>query len=689
MSAGRSAAAEAEHSRHMAAAHLRAAEAERARADAFAAGGRGETLTGQVLDRLTARRFVVLHDRHWPGTRRSNIDHLVVGPSGVFVVDTKSWAGTVAVGGGMLSCDGEARDDEVDKVLAQAEAVEDVLTVDGLAPLEVVPLMAFSRAHGLSARLGRVRLTSPDLLAGLVVERGHRLTDGQVDLLARRLEEACPPARAPSTRSTVLPPVVVPHQPAAADALFDDADLDRAELEAAQREPIEKWMTFLHPDQVRLVRRGFNGPSRIRGPAGTGKTVVGLHRAAYLASAKPGPILFTTFVKTLPVVLERLYRRMAPDTADRVEFAGLHGWSYRLLADRGVTFRYDPSRAETCFSRAFSNWPGRRWLVGPSAPFSYWRDEIQSVIKGRGLIHFEEYAALSRTGRKTRLSEDERACVWELHTAYDGLLREYGIVDHNDLLAMALASVRDRSVEPSYAAVIADEVQDLNLLGAQLLHALVGDAPDGLTLVGDGQQAIYPGGYTLAEAGIHVAGRAAVLRTNYRNTREILAYATRLVASDEFADLEAQLEAGERDVTVVRDGPEPVEVTATEEEQDAVLLSALSAAHGEGVRLGDMAVLTATNALAGRFAKVLRDGGFPTISLEAYDGESTDRVKVGTVKRAKGLEFARVFLPAVTRPDGGDTDADAATLERLERERREYFVGMTRARDYLWVGVAE
>src|SRR5665648_917488 len=112
-------------------------------------------------------------------------------------------------------------------------------------------------------------------------------------------------------------------------------------------------MSFLHPSQAKLVRRSFNGPSRIRGPAGTGKAVGGLHRAAYLARTRPGRVLVATFVKTLPEVMRSQLTRMAPDVVDRVEFTGVHRRALRLLNDRGVTVRLDDAKARAAFDRAW------------------------------------------------------------------------------------------------------------------------------------------------------------------------------------------------------------------------------------------------------------------------------------------------------------------------------------------------
>src|SRR3546814_14156524 len=78
------------------------------------------------------------------------------------------------------------------------------------------------------------------------------------------------------------------------------------------------------PDQRSVVQQRYSGPARVRGSAGTGKTVVALHRAAELAQRYNDdselPILFTTFIKTLPLVFEQLYDRLPNAVPNRVRF---------------------------------------------------------------------------------------------------------------------------------------------------------------------------------------------------------------------------------------------------------------------------------------------------------------------------------------------------------------------------------
>src|SRR5665648_343356 len=232
-------------------------------------------------------------------------------------------------------------------------------------------------------------------------------------------------------------------------------------------------MSFLHPSQAKLVRRSFNGPSRIRGPAGTGKTVVGLHRAAYLARTRPGRVLVATFVKTLPDVLRHMLTRMAPDVVDRVEFTGVHRFALRLLQDRGVTMHLDHARADAAFDRAWEKVGLTSRLGASSRKGDYWRDEIAYVIKGRGITQFEQYADLARTGRGYPLTTDQRRAVWDLYTAYDAELRAAGVDDFADVVLRAEAELRRQPLDQPYTAVIVDEAQDLTCAMARLLYGPV------------------------------------------------------------------------------------------------------------------------------------------------------------------------------------------------------------------------
>jgi superfamily I DNA/RNA helicase len=235
--------------------------------------------------------------------------------------------------------------------------------------------------------------------------------------------------------------------------------------------------------------------------------------------------------------------------------------------------------------------------------------------------------------------------------------------------------------------VIVDEVQDLNRIGVQLMHALVGDRPDGLLLVGDGQQAVYPGGFTLNEAGINVKGRSVALSRNYRNSSLVLRRALDHIGEDTFTDLEADEESGAGSVDVERQGGQVLDekfAGFADQCRRVVELIRWTTAHGTST--GDLAVLVPSNRDARAWEATLRGAGIAVCLLQDYDGRPTEAIKVGTYQRAKGLEFSSVFLPDFDRTGRFGSDRGADGPDEAALLRRQQFVAMTRARDRLWIG---
>jgi superfamily I DNA/RNA helicase len=401
-------------------------------------------------------------------------------------------------------------------------------------------------------------------------------------------------------------------------------------------------------------------------------------------------VLVTSFVRTLPIVLSSLMERMAPEVADRVEFTSVHAFALRLLKSRGIRVSLNASAADRVFDAAWAS-VGKNEMLGRIDPRKdYWKDEVVSVIKGRGLTRFEQYAALARVGRKRAPTTEGRNAVWQLHSEYDLSLREAGICDFADVILRAEKSLRDEPPE-GYSAIVSDEAQDLSCAMVRMLHAIVGDAPDGLNLIGDGQQTIHPGGYTPGEANVSIAGRGVIMTRNYRNTVEIADFASSLVVGDEFMDIEGLPSAADVASGVVRHGSKPrVSRFTSRAGHDRALMQHVRSLLSSGTNGGDIGVLTQTNYAANDVIAALRVEGIPAVDLHDYDGRTTNCVKVGTIKRAKGLEFKQVVVartPAQLLEAAG-AQVESAIAERRELDRRELYVAMTRARDGLWVGGA-
>jgi hypothetical protein len=686
-SAGASAQQESARQAALAAEHRRAADAAEQASARYLIAAVTEESVAKRLTPLSALGHYLLPDRAWPGSRSgAQVDLIVVGPGGLFIVDTKAWKEVTIAAGHIYRGQADVTDD-LDNLADLGDSTEQAMAEVGLPPGEVHTIAVLAGHRGLNETVGRVRVVGEHDILKYIASRGGRLTSSKVDVVLSAALAHFPVLGAPAA---VAAPVVVSEpvlpEPTIQIPLITDQELEDAVLEGIMAAPIEDWMSFLHPDQARLVRRSFSGPSRIRGAAGTGKTVVGLHRAAYLARRQPGRVLVTTFVKSLPAVLATLLHRMAPDVSDRVDFLNVHAFALRLSRERGISCGLDSTKSRALFDAAWKE-------VGVGGPLAaidrdkrYWDDEIQHVIKGRGINRFDVYADLARVGRRRTLRTEQRRAVWDLYVAYERRLRADGVHDFADVISLAAASLRQNPLN-RYGAVIVDEAQDLSCEMIRMLHGLVGNRADGLTLIGDGHQTIYPGGFTLAEAGISLTGRGVVMTTNYRNTAEILAYAADMVADLDVVDLEG---LDDDAPTMLRTGdlPQVSHCTSRTEHDEQVVAQVRRVTATLGTSLGDVAVLGLDRRSLDSTMKALQTAGIPVVDLDNYDGARVDAVKIGTIKRGKGLEFKQVLLAGIRSNLINNTmPRDAADLERHELMRRELYVGVTRARDGLWVGV--
>ncbi|MGV9674835.1 UvrD-helicase domain-containing protein [Nocardia sp. NPDC003482] len=498
-------------------------------------------------------------------------------------------------------------------------------------------------------------------------------------------------ARAAAQRDRQLVSLSVEDRPetTGADALIGVDELVDQERERALREPLPSWMTFLDPAQRALVTKNYSGPARIAGPAGTGKTVVALHRMASRAHRTTGKLLFTTFVRNLPRCQERAFARLAPFAADRAQFMTLHAWAGQLLDSRNHHVTMNLTKADNAFNLAWSR-VGSRGPLGAIEPDNrYWRAEIDRLIKGRGMgtEDFEEYASVVRRGRSGVLRRDARAAVWKLFREYEKIREEMNFLDANDLITAALRELQREPLDDRYDMVVVDEVQDMTVQGLRLVHAIPGDAPNALLLVGDGQQKIYAGGWRIADAGIRIVGRGELLKVNYRNCAEVM----RLAASFEGRNLVDDLD-GIPAVTLGRaqtalSGGDAVTWSGTDAEVEEAIHEQLQRIREKGIPLSATALITRTNHETIRFRNALRRWGIPFQDLQDYCGDDAEEsVKIGTVFRAKGLDFRAVLHPYFTR-SGPLEPATDSERDRAELSANQRFVAITRAREYAWLGI--
>jgi superfamily I DNA/RNA helicase len=455
----------------------------------------------------------------------------------------------------------------------------------------------------------------------------------------------------------------------------------------------EQWQLFLHPDQHRLVGRSFDGPARLRGISGSGKTVVALHRARHLAKDALGNelVLFTTFNKALARSAGNLLDALCGPERSRISVTHLHRWCLDFIEFRGLKrpqFNPDALRAARAALRPVLT----RLLPGISEEYVW--DEVQFLM-GR-FLHEERQSYLStdRTGRGRALPLEQRQGILQMYEAYIGRLSTKGYTDPAEFVRIAYR-LRRQGEEPerSYHAVIVDEVQDLSEIGLKLLHSLVGNRRDGLLLVGDGTQRIFTRGYSLRGVGIEIGGRSIILRKNYRNTRQILEAAFPLIA--EHWKGEIQGAGGDENlaepVLSAREGPRPALVKCKNVANEGRFLGneIRYLLKAERCQPREICVMARNDHYRQTALRALDVAGIQAIHYQADAGDplgNPDKVRVSSIHSAKGHEYVAVFLCGMLEgvfPQRNPTD------EELDEERTVLYVGMTRARDHLYLSYSE
>lgn len=463
---------------------------------------------------------------------------------------------------------------------------------------------------------------------------------------------------------------------------------DIEELERALEFPWAKWIVFLHPAQRQWVDRNYSGPARISGSAGTGKTIVALHRAVFLARSNPeSRVLLATFSDTLANALRSRLRHLIgnqPQLADRLEVHSMNAIGERLY-ERSV----GPLRIATRddvrdrLVEAARNTSGHRF--GTAFLLAEWED----VVDAWQIDSWEGYRDVKRLGRKTRLSEAQRAVLWSIFDAVRQALASNGLTTPAAMFTRLAQALAERRHPPFDHAVI-DEAQDINIPQLRFLAALGGNRPNGLFFAGDLGQRIFQQPFSWKSAGVDVRGRARTLHINYRTSHQIRMQADRLLAP-EVADVDGNVEERRGTVSVFN-GPTPViRSLASVDEESAFVGDWLAGVASEGVAPHEIGVFVRSVEELPRAVTAVERAALPFKVLDEHVETTHGHVSICTMHLAKGLEFRAVavmacddeVIPSQARIEAVGDDADLEEVYNTERHL--LYVACTRARDHLLV----
>ncbi|MEQ1795096.1 MAG: 3'-5' exonuclease [Nitrospira sp.] len=464
------------------------------------------------------------------------------------------------------------------------------------------------------------------------------------------------------------------------------------ELERALEFSWEKWMVFLHPEQRQWVERDYSGPARVSGSAGTGKTIVALHRAAFLARTNPDArVLLATFSDTLAHALHTKLRRLVgnePRLGERIDVHSLDALGLRLyksllgpvkLASRGDVRQLLREASKAVGGHKFNAY----FLI----------TEWEQVVDAWQLASWEAYRDVARLGRKTRLPEAQRAILWSIFEQVRGGLKERGLMTQAAVFT-ALASALAKSKNPPFDFAVVDEAQDISISHLRFFAALGGNRPNALFFAGDLGQRIFQQPFSWKALGVDIRGRSRTLRVNYRTSHQIRMQADRLLGP-EVSDADGNVD-DRRDTVSVFNGPPPViQVLKSEKEEIKTVSAWLSEHLKTGVAPHECGVFVRSEAELPRARAAVEDAGIPFKVLDEHVETTSGFASISTMHLAKGLEFRAVAVMAcddeiIPLQERIETVGDDADLQEVyDTERHLLYVACTRARDYLLVTSVE
>ena len=460
------------------------------------------------------------------------------------------------------------------------------------------------------------------------------------------------------------------------------------ELAQALDYPWEKWAVFLHPEQRQHAERRYSGPARVTGSAGTGKTVVALHRAVHLARRDDdASILLTTFSTALANALNRKLHYLVGNEADlvgRITVRSIKSIAYSLHSDLfGQPNIATPSLIQSLLPKAASMVEGHGFA--PSFLAAEWNE----VVDAWQIDSWDAYRDVSRLGRKTRIGGKQREILWDIFANMRRLLAERHASTWPDVFGR-LTQHYAKTGRPPFDYAIVDEAQDLGVAEARFLAVATSHQSEGLFFAGDQGQRIFQQPFSWKSLGIDVRGRSQTLRINYRTSHQIRSQADRLLPTS-IADVDGNNE-DRRGTISVFDGVEPeIRIFDTPDEECDAVATWLRDRHQEGFLPHEIGVFVRSQPQLRRARAALKQASMPFVELSDKVETETGNASLSIMHLAKGLEFRAVVVMAcddevLPLQERIESVADVSDLEEVyNTERHLLYVACTRARDRLLI----
>ena len=464
------------------------------------------------------------------------------------------------------------------------------------------------------------------------------------------------------------------------------------ELKDVLNQSIEKWRVFLHPAQRRLATGNKSGPVRVLGGAGTGKTVVAMHRAKWLAenaAINGSRVLVTTFTRNLATdIQQNLNKICSQEELGRIEVMNLDAWVMAFLKKQGYDYGLlmDSSQEKKLWEQAYSDKP-----AGIDLSMGFFQEEWSRVIQPQSISSIGEYKKASRVGRGTGLNRKQRIEIWPVFERFRHSLASNHLKETDDAYRDARNLLESNpKIRPELCSIVVDEAQDLGAQAFLFLRALVPPGPNDLFIVGDGHQRIYgKNKAVLGQCGIDIRGRSSRLKVNYRTTDETRKLAVSILENVEVDDLDGGQDT-HRFYHSLMHGPMPV--VRCFESMDEQANAVLEAIKAHALRPEACCVIARTRKEVMGIRAALEALNQVCHTLDRRGSSTPDNaLNIATMHRVKGLEFDVVFLASANKglvplDFAINATADLVTRRQLENEERALvYVSLTRARKLAYI----
>lgn len=476
--------------------------------------------------------------------------------------------------------------------------------------------------------------------------------------------------------------------------VLDDED-GQDELKEILAAPLEKWRVFLHPTQRKIVEKTFNGPARVLGGAGTGKTVVAMHRAKWLAenvlNKNNEKILFTTFTRNLAEDIKSNLRKICPpEVMKRIDVVNIDAWVIDFLKKHNYNYK-------VIYGKELENIWSKALTMASSevqVPEEFYKEEWEKVVVPNDITTKNEYLKVARLGRGIRLDRKARMLVWNVFEEFKNLMNESGVRDVDTAMMEARLLLQNYGNILPYKSVIVDESQDLGTQAFKLIRQIAGEEhKNDIFIVGDTHQRIYSNKVVLSKCGINIRGRSHRLKINYRTTEETRAWAFNLLNGIKFDDLDTGTEDNKGYKSLVHGpSPEVVNFNNIEEEVDYIV-KRIKDLEEQGIDLNNICLVARTDRQLDMYREFLRDRMIKTYKIHRKEAEDRQNkcIRVATMHRVKGLEFDYVFLAGINDgvvPFKAFIDSSSDNVVRKQRivaEKSLLYVAATRAKKAVFV----